>query len=141
MGQRRARSRTTTSARSGHYAGTTSQGLPIAFDVASDLTSVSGIDFYVDLTCSEVGVTVKPNAHFWIMGNTPLAPDWSFLDNATGRYFSLSLSVSFSGKLSPPGMVSGTFKQDVIFYNVEGIGTAHCSSGNVTWTASCAEAA
>jgi hypothetical protein len=46
-----------------------------------------------------------------------------------------SATFAFSGKLSVPGSASGTLRIDLAVDNVEGIGTVHCSTGDVTWSA------
>ncbi len=120
--------------RSGHYSGTTSQGRSIAFDVMPDLASLGTVVVSVDLTCSEIPATL-PNEEFEFRAGIPVAPDWSFAINASGGDASESINGTFSGKLSPPG-ASGTLRIDLAVNDVEGVGTVHCSSGNVTWTAS-----
>jgi hypothetical protein len=120
--------------RSGHYAGTTAQGRSIAFDVAPDLRSLSNLVVYGDLNCSEVSVSL-PNVELDTTGSSPIAPDWSFGFNVPVSESEGSTTFAFSGKLSVPGSASGTLRIDFSVNNVEGIGTVHCSTGDVTWSA------
>jgi hypothetical protein len=121
--------------RSGHYAGTTSQGRSIAFDVAPDLRSLSNLVIYSDLNCSEMPVSLS-NAPLDLTGDSsPIAPDWSFGFNVPVGESEGSATFAFSGKLNVPGSASGTLRIDLTVNNVEGIGTVHCSTGDVTWSA------
>jgi hypothetical protein len=122
--------------RSGHYAGTTSQGRPIGFDVAPDLKSLSNLIVYVDLTCTEVPL-ILPNNQLDLTGASfPMAPDWSFNVNLPYSDPEGSINLALNGKLSVPGSASGTMRIDFAVNNVPGVGTVHCSTGDMTWSAS-----
>lgn len=121
--------------KSGHYAGTTSQGKPISFDVSADLTSISNLAFTADLNVAEVAYTFSNMQYGW-NGPIPLLPDWSISFVSPYSDAQISETVTFHGQLAVPGTASGTFRVDVAIYNVSGIGTAHASTGDVTWTAS-----
>ena len=121
--------------RSGHYAGTTSQGKPLSFDVSPDLKTVSNAVFGFDLNCQEVpGFTVTDT---FDMPTMQLGPDWSF--GAVGRAADSesSIVVEFNGKLAVPGSGTGTLKIAIELYGIPGIGTVHCNTGSqlVTWNA------
>jgi hypothetical protein len=116
--------------KSGHYAGTTSQGLGVSFDVSNGLTTVSNVDVFARLTCVEVPVTIQ--IHTGIAAASPITSDWSFAIN--GSSSDGSLTMALAGKLAPPGSASGTLKIDITISDAEG--TLHCSSGDVTWNAS-----
>ena len=126
--------------RSGHYAGTTSQGRSIAFDVSGDASTLSNIIFNFDLTCTEISATL-PNEPFDLSGATvgPLqAPNWAWAFSIpyTDPDGSGSMNTTMSGKLTAPGSASGTFRIDFIFTSINGVGPVHCTSGAVTWNAS-----
>jgi hypothetical protein len=121
-------------ARSGHYTGTTSQGHAIAFDASSDLMSLANVAVTVDLTCAELpvsiqGVQLASSAWF------PIAPDWSFATSFEVTFADAPVTVPFTGRLVAPGSASGTLRLDGATRDAE-LGTIHCSTGNVTWTAS-----
>jgi Calx-beta domain/RTX calcium-binding nonapeptide repeat (4 copies) len=121
--------------RSGHYAGATSQGKPIKFDVSSDLKTLSNGSFGFDLNCTEVqGFTVTDTFE---MSPVAIGPDLGF--SARGEYSDkdVSIVVLFEGKLSAPGNASGTLSITLELYDVPGIGTLHCGTGSqpVTWNA------
>ena len=121
--------------KSGHYAGTTSQGRPISFNVATDLSNVTGMILAVDLNCTEVPVSLPNNILDVSAGTFPLAPDWSFAINLANADADGSITLALNGKLSVPGSASGTLRVDFAVNNVPGVGTVHCSSGNLTWNA------
>jgi hypothetical protein len=44
---------------------------------------------------------------------------------------------TFTGKLIPPGTASGTYRWDYVSnMNIWGIHNLHCSTGDITWSAS-----
>jgi Calx-beta domain len=121
--------------RSGHYAGTTSQGRSIAFDVSTDLTAVSNIVVYTDVTCVELPTTI-PDVPLDLTGiSFPIGPNWSFgftqsvSDPSTG-----SGTFALHGGLSVNGPATGTLRIDMALNTDYGV--VHCSTGDVTWTAS-----
>ena len=125
--------------RAGHYAGTTSQGKPIGFDVASDLNSATNLAFSVSLTCKgNSGINA-------IIGNDSItfgADPWSFDPTKSwGGGFTLSDDSgvfkgggSIHGSFDTAGHASGTLQVDGTFH-VEGVDDFVCTSGPVTWTA------
>ncbi len=120
--------------RSGHYAGTTSQGRSIIFDIAPDVTSVSNIVVYSDVTCTEVPMTI-PDVPLDLTGvSFPIAPDWTFgfnesvSDPATGTG-----NFALHGALSVSGGATGTLRIDMALNTSYGV--VHCSTGDVTWNA------
>ena len=121
--------------RSGHYVGTTSLGKAISFDVAADLKSLSNLDTIIDLNCAEVqGFTVTDR--FQLPGPfITVAPDWSFGLSIPVSDPDYTANFAFNGKLALPGSASGTFRFDMNLLNTP-FGTVHCSTGDVTWTAS-----
>jgi hypothetical protein len=121
--------------RSGHYAGTTSQGRSITFDVSSDVKSVSNIVVYTDVACVEIPTTL-PNVPLDLTGiSFPIGPDWSFgftqsvSDPSTGTG-----TFALHGALSVNGAATGTLRIDMALNTDYGV--VHCSTGDVTWTAS-----
>jgi hypothetical protein len=123
--------------RSGHYAGTTSQGKPIGFDVSSDLKSVANVTFGFDLNCSEVqGFTLSDTLR--ILAALTINPDGTFGLSDTYTDPDYKETFDFSGKLTPPGSASGMFKLAIELYDIPGVGTVHCQTGAtpVSWNAS-----
>jgi Calx-beta domain/RTX calcium-binding nonapeptide repeat (4 copies) len=116
----------------GHYAGTTSQGKAIGFDVASDSASLTNLSLTADLQCSEVPVILRD---FPLMAPGPIsvATDRTFGGSFSGSASDVSLSGSLQGSFDPAGAGTGTIKVDITI-TLE-TGPVHCSSGNVTWNA------
>lgn len=114
-------------ARDGHYAGTTSQGEQLQFDVVQGGRYVSGLSTPVDESC--------PSGPAWY-ANLPLGAA-----SILGGTFSIGLSltdaggssstVSFGGRFDGNGGASGTFR---VATSGGGLGTS-CSSGDVSWSA------
>jgi hypothetical protein len=100
------------------------------------ITTLSNVVMYVDLNCSEVPVSLPNNPLDLTGASFPIAPDWSFNVNLPYSDADGSINLSFSGKLSTPGSASGTLRVDLALNNVAGVGTVHCSTGDVTWNAS-----
>jgi hypothetical protein len=121
--------------RSGHYAGTTSQGKPFGFDVATDLTSLSNVSTFVDISCQEFPVSEQNLPLSMAPGyKIAIAPDWSFTDTDSYSDADGSIVVVLGGKLSAPGSAAGTLRVDMAL-NTD-MGVVHCSTGDVTWNAS-----
>jgi hypothetical protein len=116
----------------GHYAGTTSQGKALGFDVAADSASLTNLSFTADLQCSEVPVQIR-DAGFTIPGPIAVASDRTFSGSFSGGDSDVSLAGSLQGSFDPLGKGTGTFKVDVTI-NTDS-GPVHCSSGSVTWSA------
>ncbi len=120
----------------GHYAGQTSQGKAIAFDVSADSTSVSNLTFTADLTCTELpGVTVR-DFPLDFGGPITVNADRSFGGPVSGSSSdgSVTLSGTFAGSFdAATGAGSGSFSIDLTINDPSG--ALHCSSGQVTWNA------
>jgi hypothetical protein len=116
----------------GHYAGTTSQGRSIGFDVAADSTSVSSVSFATDLQCSEIPAIVR-NFPVTLPGPITVTPGRTFAGSFSGGDADISVSGSLQATFDPDGKGTGTLNVDITV-NTDG-GPVHCSSGNVTWNA------
>jgi hypothetical protein len=118
----------------GRYAGTTSQGRPIQFDVAADLQTLSHLTFVPVIRCVEVPVVVDNQA--LDLGDTqiPIRPDWSFAGGGSSSDAEGSISLSVTGSLNPSGGAAGTLRVDLAVNTSAGV--VHCSTGDVSWTAS-----
>ena len=115
---------TTGAPQSGIYAGTTSQGKPIEFDVAAGSQIISRIKFLADGTCGE-GCTCEGN----VESNFGVTPP-SIVNNA----FSHSAAdYDISGAFSSATSASGGLE-----YHHNGVGPSDvdCNSGPITWQAS-----
>jgi len=115
------------------YAGTTSQGKALTFDVSADGTTVSNINTTIDLNCTEVqGFTVT--LPLQSSGTFPINSDLTF--DATEHDVAsdgTTLDITFHGQMTATAGGSGTLRVDVSnIPNVPGI----CSTGDTTWTAS-----
>jgi hypothetical protein len=118
--------------RAGHYAGQTSQGKSISFDVAPDLNSLTNLTFAVILVCQTPdGSGVVPN--FGISFSEPWAIDstkhWGGPFTVSGG--PASGNGTISGSFDAAGHASGVLHVDVTIGN----GALTCSSKDVTWTA------
>lgn len=118
----------------GRYGGSTSQGKPVSFDVSADVTTVSNLSINLDLRCQEVPVDLL-NERFDIAMRVALSPDWGFSWSDSYSDADGSISARFDGRLAVGEPASGTFRIDLAL-NISGLGTVHCSTGDVTWTAS-----
>jgi len=118
----------------GRYSGTTSQGRSVSFDVSSDVRVVSNLSINVDVRCQEVPAELL-NEPFEMEIRVPLTPDWAFSWSDSYSDADGSISARFDGRLAVGSPASGTFRIDLAL-NVEGLGVVHCSTGDVTWTAS-----
>jgi hypothetical protein len=120
--------------RTGLYTGTTSQGRQIGFDVASDLTSLTNLNFRVDLRCAEAPIVLANVLINFGSSRVPLTPDWKFAVSDTDTDPDGTLAVSIAGALSPPGSGSGTLRVDLTVNT--SAGPVHCSTGDAAWNAS-----
>jgi hypothetical protein len=91
------------------------------------------VSFRVDLRCVEVPVTLD-DVGLGFTGRLPIAADWRFNVSDTITDADSSLAVSFSGALAAPGNASGTLRADLTVNTAGGV--VHCSTGDVSWTAS-----
>ena len=121
--------------RSGHYSGTTSQGRSIAFDVSQDVKLVANIVVYTDVTCVELPMTI-PNVPLDLTGvSFPIATDWSFgFTQSVSDPSAGTGNFALHGALSVSGGATGTLRIDLALSTEFGV--VHCSTGDVTWTAS-----
>jgi hypothetical protein len=117
--------------KAGRYTGTTSQGRAMSFDLNPELTAVTGLVVYLDISCPSVGLTIP---------NEPLefptllvSPDWKF--GVTDSYSDSdgSIAVTFSGTLGIGAPSSGSIRVDLVLHTP--YGSVSCSSESVTWTA------
>jgi hypothetical protein len=120
--------------RTGRYTGTTSQGRPIGFDVASDLTSLTNLNVRVDLRCVEAPIVLANVLINFGASRVPLTPDWRFSVSETDTDPDGTIAVSIAGALSAPGSGSGTLRVDLTVNT--GAGQVHCSTGDASWNAS-----
>jgi hypothetical protein len=122
--------------KSGHYAGQTSQGKPVSFDVAADVKSLNHFNATVDLTCSEVPIVLR-NFPFDLQdAPIDLTSTWTFGFSIPVSESDVSGNIALSGALSTTGPATGSIKIDLAI-PVSG-GTVHCSTGTVTWSATAA---
>jgi hypothetical protein len=119
--------------KAGRYNGTSSQNRPVSFDVDASVTRVSTISMTFDLNCTEVPITFA-NERLDLPISVPLGPDWRFSFSDSASDAEGSVSVRFDGGLALNGPATGTLRVDLAV-NVPG-GTVHCSTGDVTWSAS-----
>lgn len=118
----------------GHYAGQTSQGKAIGFDVAADSNSLSNMSFSADLSCPDAGVTIR-DVPIQLGGAIPLS-NGSFNGTFSGTSSdgTVQISGSLSGAFDPSTAAgSGTLQVDLTVNDSSG--NLSCSSGSVTWTA------
>jgi Calx-beta domain/RTX calcium-binding nonapeptide repeat (4 copies) len=116
----------------GHYAGQTSQGKSISFDVAPDLNSLTSLTFAVILVCqTSAGSGIVPNLGISFSDTWPLdsTKHWGGAFTVSGE--SASGSGTISGSFDAAGHASGTLHVDMTIGN----GVLNCSSKDVTWTA------
>jgi hypothetical protein len=118
--------------RAGRYAGTTSQGRAVTFDVSPDLTLVTGFSIYMDVNCPSVGV-VLPNERIDVPFPLPLTQDWKFSISDSYSDADGSISIRIDGGLAIAGPATGTLRLDMSL-NLP-FGVVQCSTDNVTWTA------
>ena len=122
--------------RSGRYAGTTSQGKAVTFDVSPDATGLANLRIIHDVDCGFLGVITDLDLD--LEGVVyPIASDLSVNVNESDSIPDFSLTFLFNGRLSMPGNASGTLRIDVSI-GLPIFGTVSCTTGNVTWTAEAA---
>jgi len=123
--------------RSGHYAGTTSQGLPVSFDIPAGVTIVENLYIGIDWTC--VDTPVKP---WWKASSYPgyfatIEADLGFSYTSKSANPDGSTELVLTGRLTPPGTATGRLRIDLVSNrNAWGIPNLRCSTGDVSWTAS-----
>jgi hypothetical protein len=101
-------------AQPGHYAGTSSRGAAVSFDVRSDSRYITNITFGYSLPCSPSGTldnpafAALPTAGFGIAADGTFAPftNTTFKSSSGGA----SVTVTFAGRFTGPGATSGTLE-------------------------------
>jgi len=122
----------------GHYAGQTSQGALISFDVSGNGTSLSNLSISLVLQiCEPSDMTLNSDADG---GSTGISGDGSFAISLPSYASTVDLtpsiaSFSIEGKLTPAGTGTGTLNQGASFTTQKGV-HHDCASGPVTWSAS-----
>jgi len=116
----------------GHYAGTTSQGKAIGFDVAADSASLSNLAVTADLQCSEIPAQLR-DASFTLPGPIAVGADRTFGGPFSGGDSDIGIAGSLTGSFDPLGKGTGTIRIDITV-NTDS-GPVHCSSGDMTWNA------
>jgi Ca2+-binding RTX toxin-like protein len=117
--------------KAGHYSGTTSQGRAISYDLNPELTAVSGLVVYLDVSCPSVGLTM-PNERLEFP-TLLVSPDWKFGITDTYSDSDGSITVTFSGTLGIAAASTGSFRLDLSVNTP--YGAVSCSSSDVSWTA------
>jgi hypothetical protein len=120
--------------RVGRYNGTTSQGRPISFDVASDWTYVTNLSLRLDIRCQEIPVILVNELLEFGNARIPLGSDYRFTVTDSFSDADGSGTFALNGTLAAPGNGSGSFRLDLTINT--SAGAVHCSSGDVTWSAS-----
>jgi Ca2+-binding RTX toxin-like protein len=119
--------------RAGHYEGKTSQGLPIAFDVASDLNSLTNLSFSVILGCTGPGGTgIVPDFPVSFPDPWALDPSKSWGGTFSGDDDSFTGNGTIHGSFDPAGHATGTLQVDGVLHADDG--DYNCSSKNVSWS-------
>jgi hypothetical protein len=114
----------------GHYAGQTSQGYGISFDVSPDGSSLTGANLTIDSDCGQYG-TIEFSGDW----GQPIAlnvADWSFSD-ALGADApdGSAIRIYLRGNVTLDGKAQGSLQAQVVLQSA-GI---TCDSGTVTFTA------
>lgn len=117
--------------KAGRYNGTTSQGRTISYDLNAQLTVVTGLVVYLDVSCPSVGL-VLPNEPLELPA-LPVGPDWRFGMTDSASDSDGSITLTFAGTLGIDGPSTGTIRVDLVVNTV--IGPVSCSTGDVSWTA------
>lgn len=118
--------------KAGRYAGSTSQGRSISFDVNPELTLVTAFSIAVDVSCPSVGITL-PNERLDLPIALPLSPDWKFAISDSYSDSDGSITLSMTGGLAVGSPATGTFRVDLVVNT--SFGQVACSTGDVTWSA------
>jgi hypothetical protein len=122
--------------RAGHYAGTTSQGKDISFDVTAGLSSLTNLTFAVIVTCqASEGIAIAFNLPISFDPNDPWTLDANKNLDGTfnGGDDTFSNTGSIHGSFDSAGHASGTLQVDGVLHTDSG--DLNCSSKPVTWTA------
>jgi hypothetical protein len=112
----------------GHYAGSTSKGGNVQFDVSADGTTVSNVDISYLAICQPTAILTNEISS---SGPFTIAPDGSFDASGSGD----GLTVSFTGTWQGDGSSAAGNVQ--IHQSFDDSGTHYeCDTGATTWTAS-----
>jgi hypothetical protein len=112
-----------------HYAGRTSQGEPISFDVLPDGSAVTNFLLAFDavwLQPVQLGITEAPIA---ITGLFPISDDGRFRETVRAQH----TTVVLEGSLDASGTATGSLHVDAVIVH-RGM-PRRCTTGEVGWTA------
>jgi hypothetical protein len=116
------------------FRGRTSQGLPVSFEVAADLRSVTNLYFVTHSTCATPFGPIPIN-------DAAYGPDPDPFELNDERSFGFdfsddrgSLRGTFAGTISSPRAATGTVRFDLSFDT--SLGRIPCTTGDVSWNAS-----
>jgi hypothetical protein len=120
--------------KAGRYSGSSAQGKSVAFDVDAEVTGLTAVSAFADLTCQEAPIVLR-NFPIDLEGFAELSADWRFTiavsdTDSDGD----TISIAFNGVLGVSGPASGMLRVDIMVNT--SAGPVHCSSGDVSWTAS-----
>ena len=116
----------------GAYAGTTSQGKSIGFDVSGDGKTIMNLKAVVDLNCQELPIPISDTP---VELSDPISVQIDHTFAANFRYGSGSgiLFGSVVGSFDAAGHAAGTLTAEFDFYPQGRL--THCPSGSLTWNA------
>jgi hypothetical protein len=117
----------------GHYSGTTAQGEPFAFDVASDGMSLSNLSTVVNFSDCDGTLHSFRGLPFDVAGPIPIGPDRTISGPVSGGPPALTASGSIQGSFDAADKASGTLTI-TLNANIAGI-PVNCRSGNLAWSA------
>jgi hypothetical protein len=117
----------------GHYTGLTSQNRVFEFDAASDATSITNLNFQVDVQCAEIDFRETNVPIDFGSAQIPLSPTFGFNVSGSDNNSDAAVSFSVTGSLSVGGSASGTARVDFAVHTP--YGDVHCSTGDLTWSA------
>jgi hypothetical protein len=92
----------------GHYAGTTSNGSALGFDVAGDGSAVANLTFTVHSSCFILGTS--PDLPITVPGPVSINADRSFSTSFSGGRTDLSANGTIEGSFDASGNASGALK-------------------------------
>jgi hypothetical protein len=92
----------------GHYAGTTSEGSALGFDVAGDGSTLANVTFTVHSRCFILGTS--PELALTIPGPVSINADRTFSTTFSGGRADLSANGSIQGSFDVAGNASGTLQ-------------------------------
>jgi hypothetical protein len=121
-------------ARSGHYTGSTSQWKFIAFDVSEGARTITGLFFFVDLSC-DTPLGIVRNMKMEILDSMNVAPDGSFAVDASGTHEEVFAKGTVAGRLVAPGSANGTLRLLDVTSKLFPFNSVHCWTDEVTWNA------